>query len=176
MKTLFDREIYEHFTQTHLLKAQRFIWIATANIKATALRYRNRFVSFPDLMAIQANRGVSIRIIHAEIPSRPFRERYERLDSSGRLSANVEFLQCIRLHAKIFIVDGSTALLGSPNLTGSGIGAKSQTRRNFEIGFLFEGEEETLPFVNYFDQIWMGVPCSSCNLRPVCPVPAAQQP
>ena len=76
MKTLFDREIYEHFTQTHLLKAQRFIWIATANIKATALRYRNRFVSFPDLMAIQANRGVSIRIIlsliHISEPTRPY--------------------------------------------------------------------------------------------------------
>jgi phosphatidylserine/phosphatidylglycerophosphate/cardiolipin synthase-like enzyme len=173
MRTLFDREIYEQFTQSHLARAKHFVWIATANIKATGLRYRNRFVSFADLMAILANRGVTFRIIHAEIPSRPFRERYERLDSSGRLSANVEFLQCIRLHAKIFIVDGSAALVGSPNLTGSGIGAKSETRRNFEIGFLFEDEEETLPFVSYFDQIWMGTLCSSCKLRSLCPAPAA---
>lgn len=173
MRTLFDREIYEHFTQSRLASAQSFVWIATANIKATGLRYRNRFVSFPDLMAILANRGVAFRIIHAEIPSRPFRERYEQLDSSGRLSANVEFLQCIRLHAKIFIVDGSSALVGSANLTGSGIGAKSDMRRNFEIGFLFEDEEETLPFVSYFDRIWMGTLCSSCKLRSLCPAPAS---
>jgi phosphatidylserine/phosphatidylglycerophosphate/cardiolipin synthase-like enzyme len=173
MKTLLNRQIYEEFTQSRLVTAQRFVWIATANIKATGLSYRNRFISFPDLMAILVNRGVFFRIIHAELPSRPFRDRYEHLDSKGSLSAGVEFLQCIRMHAKIFIVDGEAALVGSPNLTGAGIGAKSHMKRNFEVGFLFEGEEETLPFLNYFDEIWMGDPCRSCRLRTVCPAPAA---
>ncbi|MBI4964794.1 MAG: phospholipase D family protein [Desulfomonile tiedjei] len=173
MRILRDREIYEEFTETMLVRAQRFVWIATANIKGTGLRYRNKFISFVDLMAILVNRGVSFRIIHAELPSGPFRERYEQLDTKGQLSAGVEFLQCIRMHAKIFIVDGQVALVGSPNLTGAGIGAKGKAKRNFEIAFLFEGEEETEPFVDYFDYVWMGAHCTSCDRRELCPAPPA---
>jgi phosphatidylserine/phosphatidylglycerophosphate/cardiolipin synthase-like enzyme len=173
MIPLLDREIYERFTESHLVKAQRYLWIATANIKATALRYHNRFISFPDLMATLVNRGVAIRIIHAELPSRPFRELYERIDSKGRLSAGVEFLHCIRMHAKIIIVDGTVGLVGSANLTGAGIGAKSGKKRNFEVAFLLEGEEELAPFLDYFDNVWMGAHCSDCGQRDICPAPAA---
>jgi phosphatidylserine/phosphatidylglycerophosphate/cardiolipin synthase-like enzyme len=172
MKTLLDRSIYEDFTRTHLTRARRFIWIATANIKATGLLLGNTFVSFPDFMAIMVNRGINFRIIHAELPSGPFRERYERLDEKGGLSSGVEFLHCIRMHSKIFIVDGIAALVGSPNLTGAGIGAKSAKKRNFEIAFLFEGDETSL-FVEYFDQLWMGARCAVCGLRNVCPAPAS---
>ena len=49
-------------------------------------------MSFVDIMATLVNRGVAFRIIHAEIPSRPFRERYDQLDTKGQLSAGVEFL------------------------------------------------------------------------------------
>jgi phosphatidylserine/phosphatidylglycerophosphate/cardiolipin synthase-like enzyme len=93
------------------------------------------------------------------------------LDKGGLLSANVEFLLCVRLHAKIFLVDGHTALLGSPNLTGAGIGAKSANKRNLEIGFLFEGISEARPFMNYFDKIWMGSRCAQCKRRDICPSP-----
>jgi phosphatidylserine/phosphatidylglycerophosphate/cardiolipin synthase-like enzyme len=173
MLTLTDRQIYDQFTLKHLVKARRFVWIATANIKATGVLYQGRFITFVDLMALLVNRGVGIRIIHAEIPSRPFRERYEQIDSKGSLSAGVEFLHCIRMHAKVFIVDGKTAFVGSPNLTGAGIGAKGDAKRNFEIGFLFENEQETSPFLDYFDYIWMGGPCQTCGHRDICPAPAA---
>jgi phosphatidylserine/phosphatidylglycerophosphate/cardiolipin synthase-like enzyme len=173
MIPLLDRAIYEKFTLTHLAHARRFVWIATANIKSTGLLFQRRFVSFVDLMAILVNRGVSIRVIHAELPSAPFRSRYEQLDAKGQLSAGVEFLHCIRMHAKVFIVDGTVALVGSPNLTGAGIGAKSDANRNFEIAFLFEGAEETEPFMNYFDNVWMGASCTKCGRRDICPAPAA---
>jgi len=172
MKLLLDREIYENFTETHLARAGHFVWIATANVKATGLRYQGRFVSFVDLMAALVNRGVTFRIIHAEIPSGPFRERYERVDSKGALSAGVEFLHCIRMHAKIFVVDGKVALVGSPNLTGAGIGAKAGAKRNFEIAFRVEGEKETTPYMDYFDYVWMGGPCPKCGHRDICPAPA----
>jgi phosphatidylserine/phosphatidylglycerophosphate/cardiolipin synthase-like enzyme len=173
MTPLADREIYEQFTERYLVKARRFVWIATANVKATLVRYRGQFISFPDYMAIMVNQGVTFRIIHAELPSGPFRSRYEELDAAGRLSAGVEFLHCIRMHAKIFIVDGEVALVGSANLTGAGIGAKSENKRNFEIGFLFEGEQEILPYLDYFDFTWMGGPCLECGRRSLCPAPAA---
>jgi phosphatidylserine/phosphatidylglycerophosphate/cardiolipin synthase-like enzyme len=173
MKLLFDRDIYEGFTQAYLVKASRFVWIATANVKGTGILYRGKFMTFVDLMASLVSRGVSFRIIHAELPSAPFRRRYEQLDGSGLLSAGVEFLHCIRMHAKIFVVDGEAALVGSPNLTGAGIGAKSEKNRNFEIGFLLEGKPEVEPFMDYFDYLWMGGPCPSCGRRDLCPAPPA---
>ena len=172
MTPLFDRDIYERFTRTHLVQARRFVWIATANIKGTGLMYQGRFMSFVDLMAVMVNRGISFRIIHSELPSAPFRSRYEQLDTRGQLSAGVEFLHCIRMHAKIFVVDGIVALVGSPNLTGAGIGAKGDTKRNFETAFLFEGPTETEPFLEYFDNLWMGTPCPHCGRRDLCPAPA----
>jgi phosphatidylserine/phosphatidylglycerophosphate/cardiolipin synthase-like enzyme len=173
MRILLDRDIYEGFTLPHLVRAERLLWIATANVKGTGVMYRGRFVSLPDLLTILVNKSVSIRIIHSELPSRPFRERYEQLDSKGRLSAGVEFLHCIRMHAKIFIVDGETALVGSPNLTGAGVGAKGKNKRNFEVGLLFEGTEEVHPFMEYFDYVWMGGSCPECARRELCPGPAA---
>jgi phosphatidylserine/phosphatidylglycerophosphate/cardiolipin synthase-like enzyme len=172
MRLLLDREIYERFTEAHLAKARRFVWIATANIKGTGLRYQGRFVSFVDLMAALVNQGVCFRIIHAEVPSGPFRERYEAVDSRGALSAGVEFLHCIRMHAKIFLVDGRVALVGSPNLTGAGIGAKAAAKRNFEIAFLVEADTQTQPFMDYFDYLWMGGHCQKCGHRDICPAPA----
>ncbi len=173
MRTLLDRDIYKQFTEPRLVKAKSLVWIATANIKGTGLLYQGRFVSFVDLMAALVNRGVSFRIIHSELPSKPFRDRYEELDTKGLLSSGVEFLQCIRMHAKIFIVDGQSALVGSPNLTGAGIGAKAANRRNFEIAFLLESEPEIRPFMRYFDFVWMGGHCPNCGRRDFCPAPPA---
>ncbi len=173
MKLLRNREIYEQFTESHLTKAEHFVWIATANIKGTNIRYKGRFLSIVDLMGSLVNRGVAFRIIHAEIPSKPFRERYDQLDSRGQLSAGVEFLHCIRMHAKVFIVDGKKALVGSPNLTGAGIGAKAGANRNFELAFLLDEEQEVIPFLDYFDYVWMGGPCPKCGRRDICPAPAA---
>lgn len=126
---------------------------------------------FPDMMSVLVDRGVSIRIIHAELPSAPFRQRYDRIDVNGRLSSSVEFLYCPRMHAKLFIVDGVYTLTGSSNLTGAGMGAKSGKKRNFEVGILYETVEETKPFVEYFDNIWMGGHCRECGRRDICPGP-----
>ena len=171
MKLLCDRDIYTEFTAPFLTTAQHLVWIATANIKSTGIREKGRFISFVDHMAAMVNRGVNLRIIHSELPSAPFRERYEQLDIDGRLSAGVEFLHCIRMHAKIFIVDGKVGLIGSANLTGAGIGAKASTRRNFEIGIFLENEREIRPLMAYFDNVWMGGPCPKCRRRELCPAP-----
>ncbi len=173
MKLLLDDEIYDGFTRTYLVSATDFVWIATANMKGTGLLYQGRFMSFVDVMSVLVGRGISFRIIHAELPSSPFRSRYEQLDTKGRLSSGVEFLHCIRMHAKIFIVDGHSALVGSPNLTGAGVGAKSQNKRNFEVAFLMQGDKECQPFLEYFDYLWMGGPCPGCGRRDLCPAPPA---
>jgi phosphatidylserine/phosphatidylglycerophosphate/cardiolipin synthase-like enzyme len=173
MRILIDREIYEQFTEPYLVNAKSLLWIATANIKGTMIRYRDRFASIADVFAAIIDQGAAIRIIHSELPSLAFQKRYEALDSEGRLSAGLEFLHCIRMHSKIFVVDETAALVGSANLTGAGVGAKAANRRNFEVGFLFEGEREVRPFMNYFDYIWMGGHCPDCGRRDICPAPPA---
>lgn len=44
----------------------------------------------------------------------------------------MERMLCPRVHFKCIIVDGVKAYFGSANLTGAGMGAKSEKKRNFE--------------------------------------------
>ena len=48
----------------------------------------------------------------------------------------MERMLCPRVHFKCIIVDGVKAYFGSANLTGAGMGAKSEKKRNFENGVL----------------------------------------
>ncbi len=48
------------------------------------------------------------------------------------------FRRCPRLHAKAVIIDCRAMYLGSANLTGAGLGAKADKRRNFEMGIWTE--------------------------------------
>jgi phosphatidylserine/phosphatidylglycerophosphate/cardiolipin synthase-like enzyme len=74
---------------------------------------------------------------------------------------------------KCVIVDGKRAFLGSANLTGAGMGAKSATRRNFECGMIVENPEHVRPLMDMFDNLFMGEHCPKCDRRDVCPDPLA---
>ena len=75
------------------------------------------------------------------------------------------------MHAKMFIIDGNRAYLGSANLTGAGIGAKSPKRRNFEAGVYTTDKKMVQELCEYFDDFWMGSSCETCGLRDKCPDP-----
>ncbi|MGN6107371.1 MAG: phospholipase D family protein, partial [Kofleriaceae bacterium] len=124
--------------------AHTSIWIATANVKellvedgraAPGRRRSMRRASYVSVLAILdelAARGVELRLLHAELPSRPFREE---LANHPRLVAGALALRrCPRVHMKAVIVDGALLYLGSANWTGAGLGAKGSGRRNFELG------------------------------------------
>jgi phosphatidylserine/phosphatidylglycerophosphate/cardiolipin synthase-like enzyme len=74
---------------------------------------------------------------------------------------------------KAVIVDGKRAFLGSANLTGAGMGAKSTTRRNFECGMMVDSKETVGGLMEMFDQIFIGEHCIKCDRRDVCPDPIA---
>ena len=81
-----------------------------------------------------AARGVELRLLHAELPSRPFRAelaQHPRLVAGG-----LALRRCPRVHMKAVIVDGELLYLGSANWTGAGLGAKGSGRRNFELGIV----------------------------------------
>jgi phosphatidylserine/phosphatidylglycerophosphate/cardiolipin synthase-like enzyme len=162
-----------------VLAAKRSVWIATANLKELmiepALRmpgrrgrsadYRSILSAFDELSA----RGVELRILHASLPSRPFRDefdRYPRLMSGG-----LELRLCPRVHLKTVIVDGMFAYLGSANWTGAGLGVKGEGRRNFELGIVSHDEQLLDELQALYQSIWSGEPCARCRLRESCEAP-----
>ena len=83
----------------------------------------------------------------------------------------MERVLCPRVHFKCIIVDGVKAYFGSANLTGAGMGAKSERKRNFENGILTDDPALVNPLAEQFDSVWRGAFCRDCGRREHCPDP-----
>ena len=83
----------------------------------------------------------------------------------------MERVLCPRVHFKCIIVDGIKAYFGSANLTGAGMGAKSERKRNFENGILTDAPSLVNPLVEQFDSVWRGDFCCDCGRKEHCPDP-----
>jgi len=172
-----DRAHYSELVMGAVAKARVSVWIATANVKGlrveapvgTRARARGRYVSVLELFDALAARGVELRMLHAGVPSRAFREdlRARRRLVAGGLAMR----RCPRVHLKMIAVDGAQLYLGSANFTGAGLGAKGDKRRNFEAGVLTDDDVLLDEMQATFDAIWSGRECKGCALRSVCPAP-----
>ena len=168
---LTGRSLYDDVIRDGVLAAKRAVWIATANLKELYVeggrggRYQSLLASFESL----ADRGVDLRIIHAELPSRRFRAAFDRRPSL--VKGGLKLKHCPRNHMKLVIIDGARLYFGSANLTGAGLGAKGDDRRNFEIGLTTE-EPRLLDEVQaLYHELWRGSPCDRCQVRELCPDP-----
>jgi len=172
-----------HYTSVveAVMRAKRSVWIATANLKELMVEdenlvpgrrrasgrksYRSVLVAMDEL----AGQGVELRILHAAIPSGPFRaefDRHKRLFKGG-----MELRMCPRVHMKAVIIDGSLLYLGSANWTGAGLGVKGEGRRNFEIGIVTEDEGMLDEVQGMYEHIWRGAACKACRFRKECGAP-----
>ena len=61
--------------------------------------------------------------------------------------------------------------LGSANLTGAGLGAKADGKRNFEMGVWTESATLIDGVVDQCNALWEGHRCETCRRKAVCPVP-----
>ncbi len=170
-RILTGRSLYEDVIRDGVLTAKRAVWIATANLKelyvegARGARYHSLLASFESL----ADRGVDLRILHAGLPSRRFRAAFDRRPSL--VKGGLKLKHCPRNHMKLVVIDGERLYLGSANLTGAGLGAKGDDRRNFEIGLTTE-EPRLLDEVQaLYHALWRGSPCERCQVRELCPDP-----
>jgi phosphatidylserine/phosphatidylglycerophosphate/cardiolipin synthase-like enzyme len=166
---LVGRELYQRVVLERLARARESVWIATANVKEMFVEQGGAFVSLLEVFGALARRGVELRLLHAELPSRPFRAAFDRRRAlvAGGLALKI----CPRVHFKAVLVDGGFLYLGSANLTGAGLGAKSEGRRNFEVGFATEDFELIDRTRALFESVWSGAECRACQLRAVCPDP-----
>ncbi len=167
-----------------VLDAKVSVWIATANVKELMVEDRRArpgrrrslrsrpYVSVLAHLDELAARGIELRLLHAEIPSRPFREelaQHPRLVAGG-----LALRRCPRVHMKVVIVDGHFLYLGSANWTGAGLGAKGSGRRNFELGFVTDDALLLDQVQALYEQLWTGGECGACKLREDCPGPLVE--
>ncbi|MAS92242.1 MAG: phosphatidylserine synthase [Verrucomicrobiales bacterium] len=173
-RLVLNEEIHEAIFQDLILSATRFLWIATADLKDLhiARGSKKRFDSFLGLFDELVNEGIEIRLIHAKEPGPKFREDFDRFPNLIE-SDTFERVLCPRNHMKCVIADGERAFLGSANLTGAGMGAKSVRRRNFECGVVTDEKETVERLMEQFDAIFIGEHCRDCDRRDVCPDPIA---
>ena len=149
--------------------ARESVWISTANVKEMYIERQGEYRSILELFSALSAKGVELRLLHAELPSRPFRASFDKIRAlwSGGLHLKI----CPRVHFKAVIIDGAWIYLGSANLTGAGLGAKQAEKRNFELGFVTEDFEVIDRVTALFQSIWSGAECATCKLRDVCPDP-----
>lgn len=173
MRLVVDGAHYDVVIDAMIRSAKTSVWIATANVKdvrveapvGTAARARGRYMPLVDVLASLARSGVEVRLLHGGLPSGPFRA------SRKGASAAIAMRRCPRVHMKLVVVDGREMYLGSANLTGAGLGAKGEGRRNFELGAVV-GDDVLLDAAQArFDRIWSGAECSGCAIRALCPKP-----
>ena len=124
-----------------------------------------KMVPFLQILAELLRRGIEIRLIHAKEPGPAFRQDFDRFPG---LWGGIERVLCPRVHFKCIIADGVRAYFGSANLTGAGMGAKGENRRNFENGVLTNDPALVEPLAEQFDSVWLGAYCSKCGRRQYC--------
>ena len=157
-------------------RARQSVWIATANLKgvmvedgATRRGRRQSYRSMLDVFAELHRAGVELRILHASMPSRAFREDFDRYPEL--VAGGLELRACPRVHLKAVIVDAELLYLGSANWTGAGLGVKDIHRRNFELGMVTTDCQLLDEVQLLFDTIWRGAECGQCKLRDHCEAP-----
>ncbi len=161
-----DTRIYSRVIQEMVVEADSFVWIATADIKDMYVQNGSRMVPFLAVLSSLIERGVAVRLLHAKEPGPRFREDFDKFPP---LLTGLERMLCPRVHFKSVIVDGKTAYTGSANLTGAGMGAKSENRRNFESGIVSDDPAMVKSIMDQFDQVWIGGHCAPCQRKRYCP-------
>ena len=160
-----DRDIYERVICGRIGKARKFVWIATSDLKDLHVGKAGRMVPFLEILSDLVHRRVEIRLLHAKEPGPAFREDFDKYPN---LIKGMERILCPRVHLKAVVVDGDFAYAGSANLTGAGMGAKSEHRRNFESGIITDDQRIVAKVMEQFDAIWRGTHCPSCQRKKFC--------
>ncbi len=161
----------EHFRQIvvdGMLKAQVSLDISTADFKAmlVPIGKARKALSIVHHLRNLADRGIEIRLLHAGTPSSAALVELRR-----ELPQNLTIRRCPRLHAKAVVIDTAAMYLGSANLTGAGLGAKADGRRNFEMGIWTRSQALIEGVLEQFNNLWEGHECKKCRRKDICPVP-----
>jgi phosphatidylserine/phosphatidylglycerophosphate/cardiolipin synthase-like enzyme len=160
-----DTQIYEKVICQQIPKAKKFLWLATSDLKDLYVEKKRKVAPFLEVLSDLISRNVEIRLLHAKEPGQAFRRDFDKYPN---LIGGMERILCPRVHLKSVIVDGKFAYTGSANLTGAGMGMKSQKRRNFEAGIITDDNTIVEGVMKQFDDIWRGEHCKQCQRKTFC--------
>jgi phosphatidylserine/phosphatidylglycerophosphate/cardiolipin synthase-like enzyme len=163
-----DAEHFGRIVRGGILTATTSLDIATADFKAMLIPEptTRRARSIVEVLRRLTEKGVEIRLLHAGTPSSAALRELKKALPTG-----LTIRRCPRLHAKAVVIDCRRMYLGSANLTGAGLGAKADGRRNFEMGVWTESPELIDGVLEQFNALWEGHRCKTCKRKDVCPVP-----
>jgi phosphatidylserine/phosphatidylglycerophosphate/cardiolipin synthase-like enzyme len=165
LEFITDRDIYEEVICERIGKARKFLWIATSDLKDLHVDKGSRMVPFLEVLSDLVTKQVEIRLLHAKEPGPAFRNDFDKYPN---LIRGMERILCPRVHLKAVVIDGAFAYTGSANLTGAGMGAKSEHKRNFESGIITDDEVLVGKIMEQFDGIWRGTHCPQCKRKEFC--------
>ena len=165
LEYITDRDIYERVINGRIEKARKFVWIATSDLKDLHVHKGSRMVPFLEILSDLVAKRIEVRLLHAKEPGPAFREDF---DKYPKLISGMERILCPRVHLKAVVIDGDFAYTGSANLTGAGMGAKSEHKRNFESGIITDDPQIVGKVMEQFDNIWRGTHCPPCQRKKFC--------
>jgi len=168
MLTYISNTDHYNLVLSRVASVRRSLWIGTADIKDLYVRVGEGTLPFLAVLAQLVRKGVEVRLIHAKEPGPAFREDFDKYPS---LASGLERVLCPRVHFKMLVFDCQEVYIGSANLTGAGIGMKSDGKRNFEAGILTDEPEIVEQAMNQFDDVWIGKHCKTCKRREFCTDP-----
>lgn len=169
VELIADQHHFQRVVLEGMLRAQVSLDISTADFKAMLVPARGgsrRAPSIIEHFIKLADRGVEVRLLHAGVPSGAALRELKK-----RMPPRMVIRRCPRLHAKAVIVDAAAMYLGSANLTGAGLGAKGDDKRNFELGIWTRSPALIDDVLQHFNALWEGERCRTCRRKDVCPVP-----
>jgi len=163
-----DEAHFRRVVMEGMLSAKVSLDIATADFKAMLVPRppRRRAPSIVEVFRKLAQDGAEIRLLHSGTPSESALRELKRA-----LPERLTIRRCPRLHAKAVVVDCSAMYLGSANLTGAGLGAKADGKRNFELGIWTTSSALIDGVLEHFNALWEGRRCDACRRKDICPVP-----
>ncbi len=164
IKYIADMEHYNDVLSM-ALSTKHELWLGTSDLKDLYVRRGREVIPFLEVLSILLRRNVEVRLLHAKQPGEIF---MKELHSYPILGNQLLRMRCPRVHFKIIIIDCHTAYIGSANLTGAGVGIKSQFRRNFEAGILTNESSLVDAAIKHFDSVWSGSHCSQCGRKLYC--------
>jgi phosphatidylserine/phosphatidylglycerophosphate/cardiolipin synthase-like enzyme len=165
LQFITDTQIYEKVIYQQIPIAKKYLWLATSDLKDLYVNKRGRRVPFLEVLSDLIARNVEIRLLHAKEPGQAFRRDFDKYPN---LIGGMERILCPRVHLKSVIIDGKFVYTGSANLTGAGMGMKSQKRRNFEAGIITDDNRIVEGIMKQFDDIWRGEHCRQCQRKKFC--------
>lgn len=131
--------------------AQKFIYIATFKAEIIAKPRGRGLRKFFDTLESRVQRGLDVRVIinrtnpRGSIPLSNFAATQELY----KMNIPVRSLRNDRIcHAKLLIVDGEAAIVGSHNLSAS------SCRRNFEVSYLTCDPFMVGQLIGAYEEVW----------------------